>query len=215
MITINKDTILYGSFSNNPGNNGTIFFNNAFQLYNINAIYKAFYGDDAEKIVSAARTLQFGGFAVSMPLKTTIYKYLDELSIDAWQVGAVNTVVNTNGRLVGYNTDWYGVERYFRNVELISEAQIPLLTILGDGGFSKAVQYTCRYMGIPYKVVTRKDWNLVSELDGYVFNATPVDVVVKGTLIDGRPNSPAGLIIARYQAEKQFKLYTNIDYGKS
>jgi shikimate 5-dehydrogenase len=83
------------------------------------------------------------------------------------------------------------------------------LFILGNGGFSKAVEYACNQLDIPYEVITRKDWDKVSNLEGTIFNATPVDIEVKGTLIDGRPFTESGKQIAALQAEEQYKIYTN------
>lgn len=205
IMKINKDTKLYGSFSSNPGNNGCIFFNDAFRKNDINAIYKSFYSDNIEELISSVKYLKFEGFALSMPHKIEVIPYLDQIDEAAKEIGAVNTVINKNGKLIGYNTDWIGVRDYFMG--LVKE-----LTILGDGGFSKAVQYTCKIKNIPFKVITRKDWNLISDLDGYVFNATPVDVETKGYLIDGRPFTKQGKIIANLQAREQFKIYTGLYY---
>jgi shikimate 5-dehydrogenase len=205
-VSINKDTKLYGSFSNNPGNNGCLFFNEAFERYNINAVYKSFYSDDIEQTIRSVKHLQFSGFALSMPLKTSVYQHLDEYDTSVVEIGACNTVLIENNKLYGYNTDWIGVSQYLLN-------SIDELTILGNGGFSKAVQYACRVNNINYTVIERKDWGKVYDIEGYVFNATPIDVVTKGTLIDGRPHTDTGKIISRLQAKEQFKLYTGIDYG--
>lgn len=205
---INKDTKLYGSFSDNPGNNGCTFFNSAFEKQQIDAIYKSFYGDDIVDIVSAVKTLRFSGFALSMPFKRQIIKYLDSIDDAAKEIGAVNTVVIEDGKLIGYNTDWIGIKNYFSD-------SLDKLTILGNGGFSKAVQYHCITKGIPYTVITRKDWGKVYDLEGYVFNATPIPVVTKGLLTDGRPQAKAGSVIAKLQAIEQFKIYTGIDYEDS
>jgi len=205
-VSINKDTKLYGSFSNNPGNNGCLFFNEAFERYNINAVYKSFYSDDIEQTIRSVKHLQFSGFALSMPLKTSVYQHLDEYDTSVVEIGACNTVLIENNKLYGYNTDWIGVSQYLLN-------SIDELTILGNGGFSKAVQYACRVNNINYTVIERKDWGKVYDLEGYVFNATPIDVITKGNLIDGRPHTDTGKIISRLQAKEQFKLYTGIDYG--
>jgi len=207
-IQINKDTKLYGSFSSNPGNNGCIFFNEAFQRYNVNAIYKSFYSDDIEKTIESVKHLQFSGFALSMPLKTSVYDHLDEYDSSVVEIGACNTVLIENNKLYGYNTDWMGVNQYLSD-------SIDDLTILGNGGFSKAVQYVCKIRNIDYRIIERKDWDKVSNIQGYVFNATPADVVTKGILIDGRPHTESGKIIAQLQAKQQFKLYTGIDYENS
>lgn len=204
-MSINKDTQIFGSFSETPGNNGCEFFNEAFEIYHINAIYKSFHSIDIEKSIESAKHLKFSGFAVSIPHKVKILDYLDEYGDGVLEIGAANTVIINNGKLCGYNTDWIGVRDYFLDA-------IDKLTILGNGGFSKAVQYVCKVKNIPFKVITRKDWGDVYDLDGYVFNATPIDVVTKGYLIDGRPNTQQGKTIAKLQAIEQFKLYTGINY---
>lgn len=202
---INKDTKLYGSFSSNPGNNGCIFFNDAFRKYNIDAIYKSFFSDDIEKTIESVKHLGFSGFALSMPLKIAVYQHLDEYDEPVVEIGACNTVLIENGKLYGYNTDWMGVSQYLSD-------SIEKLTILGNGGFSRAVQYVCKIRNIDYDVIERKDWNKVYNIEGHIFNATPIDVITKGVLIDGRPHTKSGKIIAQLQAKQQFKLYTGIDY---
>ena len=203
MNTINKDTKIYGSFSSNPGNNGCIFFNSRFQENNINAIYKSFYSDNIEETIQAAKHLKFSGFALSMPLKTKVLEFLDEYDSSVLEIGACNTVLIKNNKLYGYNTDWIGVYNYL----LLYKPN--KLFILGNGGFAKSVEYACTQLGISYEVITRKDWDKISNLEGIIFNATPVDVEVKGILIDGRPFTETGKEIARLQAEEQYKIYIN------
>lgn len=202
-MLINKDTKIFCSFSSNPGNNGCEFFNTKFQENNINAVYKSFYSNDIAKSIDAVKTLGIAGFAVSMPFKVDVLKYVDEADDASQIIGAANTVINTNGYLKAYNTDWVGVSKYILE-------SIDFLTILGNGGFSKAIQYMCAKKDIPYQVITRKNWDKVYNLEGYVFNATPIDVNTKGHLIDGRPFTNQGKIIAKLQAEEQYKIYTNL-----
>ena len=203
MNTINKDTKIYGSFSSNPGNNGCIFFNSRFQENNINAIYKSFYSDNIEETIQAAKHLKFSGFALSMPLKTKVLEFLDEYDSSVLEIGACNTVLIKNNKLYGYNTDWIGVYNYL----LLYKPN--KLFILGNGGFAKSVEYACTQLGISYEVITRKDWDKISNLEGIIFNATPVDVEVKGILIDGRPFTETGKEIAQLQAKEQYKIYIN------
>ena len=202
MNLINKDTRVYCSFSTNPGNTGCTYFNTKFQEQNINAIYKSFYSDNIEKSIQAVKTLGIAGFAISMPYKKEVLKYVDAMDEHVIEIGAANTVINNKGYLTAYNTDWIGVVKYL-------DPSIKHLDILGNGGFSQAVQYACKVLNIPYQVHTRQGWNTISELTGVVFNATPIDVEVQGTLIDGRLVSEAGRSIAALQAEEQFRLYTN------
>ena len=205
---INKDTKIYCSFSSSPGNNGCEFFNSEFKNRNIDAIYKSFYSDDIKKSVEAVKTLSISGFAVSMPFKIEVLDLVDELTEEAKSIGSANTVINKDGYLIAHNTDYYGVKSYFETLNFSH------IYIIGNGGFSKAVQYTCKLMDKQFKIIDRDSWNLIDELRGAVlFNATPVDVhSTKCIVIDGRPQSYIGRQIALEQAKKQFEIYTGIDY---
>ena len=203
---INKDTEIYCSFSSNPGNNGCIFFNNEFKELNMNAIYKSFYSNDIKKSIEAVKSLGIKGFALSMPFKIEALDYVDEIEDSARKIGSINTVVNKGGYLKGYNTDWIGVKKYFEIRRFDS------IYIIGNGGFSKAVQYMCDVMDIGFEVITRENWNIIEELkDKIIFNATPVDVKTNNFLIDGRPHTDIGKEIALYQAKEQFKIYTGVE----
>lgn len=182
-----------------------MFFNKKFQENNINAIYKSFQTTNILSSVVAAKILDFGGFAVSMPFKVEVLKHVDEVDFVAKVIGAANTIINNNGFLKAYNTDWIGVYNY---LSLLTRPEH--LYILGNGGFGKAVEYACIQLSIPYRFILRAEWDRVPNLDGMVFNATPVDVEVRGTLIDGRPFVEGqGRVIADLQAEEQYKLYIN------
>ena len=220
---INKETKIYCSFSSNPGNNGCIFFNSEFKELNMNAIYKSFYSDDIKKSIEAVKSLGIKGFALSMPFKIEALDYVDEVEDSARKIGSINTVVNKDGYLKGYNTDWVGVKKYFETRRFDS------IYIIGNGGFSKSVQYTCDVMNIKFSIITRKNWRLIEELDDKIlFNATPVHVKsnrkmynwapdgsgcsISGSLVvDGRPFTDDGKEMALYQAKEQFKIYTGVN----
>lgn len=119
----------------------------------------------------------FDGLNVTIPYKTTIMPYLDEISPEAQKIGAVNTVLNKDGRLYGYNTDYYGFSY------MISESGISVkdknVVIAGNGGASKTAVCVCRDLGAKsVRVITRADntpKNIVKFLDAHiVVNATPV-----------------------------------------
>ena len=83
------------------------------------------------------REKQFAALNVTIPYKETVIPYLDEVDSRAQRIGAVNTVVNRNGRLCGYNTDFYGF-RYLLQKNGIDVADKKAL-VLGKGGASKAL----------------------------------------------------------------------------
>ena len=171
---VNKDTDLYCSFAKTAGNVGCQRMNTAFYYYGLNKVYKSFSVDDIESAVDAVRCLGIKGFAVTMPYKISVLSFLDDLSEDAFEVGACNTVLNNGGVLVGYNTDVYAaqtmLDRYDINKPLI---------ILGDGGYSKAVQYAAKTLGINSSVITRKKWDTIQEIrDSLIYNCTPVNASI-------------------------------------
>lgn len=209
MSTINRDTKLYGSFSENPGNNGCIFFNKAFEQYGIDAIYKSFYSNNIQDTIQAVKHLNFSGFALSMPHKVAVIPYLNELSDAAHAIGAVNTVLNENGKLVGHNTDFTGVCTFFNHHPIGDR-----IFILGSGGFSRAIQHACKEKNIKYELLERKDVSKIEDLrNETIINATPAEIVsLHNKIIDLRPHTHYGKAVAEFQARDQFKLYTNYNY---
>jgi shikimate 5-dehydrogenase len=205
---IDKDTKIFCSFSSNPGNNGCSFFNEAFEQKNINAIYKSFYSDDISKSIEAVKTLDIAGFAISMPFKTEVIAIVDEISSEVHSIGSANTVINTNGYLIAYNTDYLGVK------SLLAAYNVNVVYILGNGGFSKAVQYACGLNDQHFEVIRRDEWEAARRLKNQlIFNATPANFTSNdNTVIDGRPFTDDGKKIALQQAKHQFKLYTGLNY---
>ena len=202
-MLIDKDTKIFCSFSINPGNNGCVFFNEKFKQNNVNALYKSFFSDNIKKSIEAVKTLGISGFAVSMPFKIEILNYVDQVDEIAQTIGSCNTVINKGGKLIAYNTDWIGIKNY------LLQTKIPSSVLLaGNGGFSRAAQFTFDKMKIPFDIITRKNWSDLQNSDRTIFNATPIKIDNKNNLIDARPTEYEGKIIARLQAEEQFKLYT-------
>ncbi len=92
---------------------------------------------DLNELDTFLRDKRFKGVNVTIPYKTTVIPYLDSLDDSARKIGAVNTVVNKNGKLKGYNTDYYGFLYTLdhHKVEIKGEKII----VLGNGGAAKAV----------------------------------------------------------------------------
>lgn len=93
--------------------------------------------EDLGRAVEGIRTLGFLGANVTVPHKEKIMEYLDEVHPDALKVGAVNTIVVSNGRLIGYNTDVGGFSAALDRHQVDVKEQKALL--LGAGGAAKAV----------------------------------------------------------------------------
>ena len=111
--------------------------NSAFEATGINGVYLAWeveMGDLAETLANIRRYQMFG-INLSMPYKEEVIPYLDELSDEVRLIGAVNTVVNQNGNLIGYNTDGKGFFKSLPSFTILGKK----MTLLGAGGAAKAV----------------------------------------------------------------------------
>jgi shikimate 5-dehydrogenase len=205
-MLINKNTKIYGSFSLNDGNNGNIFFNKYFELYNIDAIYKSFSVNNIKDAVSSAKILNFSGFAVSMPFKKDILNYVDNISDEVNIIKSANTIINKNNKLIAYNTDYIGIKEIIKNYKEI--------IILGNGGLSWAAQYACKTLNISYEIIERKNWNYIEKLKNkIILNCTPVENIKidkSNIFLDAIPTTPIGKKIHTTLAKEQFFLYTGI-----
>ena len=116
-----------------------LMHNTAFKLLGLDYNYEAIDIEPAslKNEVQLFREKKLGGFNVTVPHKEAIIPILDEVVPEARAVGAVNTVVNRNNKLVGYNTDVIGVERSLCADRAVIENK--LSTILGSGGVARSV----------------------------------------------------------------------------
>ena len=111
--------------------------NSAFEATATNGAYVAWEieaGDLAETVANIRRYQMFG-INLSMPYKEQVIPYLDELSDEARLIGAVNTVVNENGNLIGYNTDGKGFFKSLPSFTITGKK----MTLLGAGGAAKSI----------------------------------------------------------------------------
>ena len=111
--------------------------NTAFERTAVNGVYLALEigSEDLEATVANIRRYNMFGISLSMPYKQEVIQYLDELTPSARLIGAVNTVVNKNGTLIGYNTDGKG---FFKSLPSFA-IQGKKMTILGAGGAATAI----------------------------------------------------------------------------
>ena len=122
--------------------------NEAFAKLGYDYAYLAFEvgADEIEDAVKAIRTLKMRGSNVSMPNKTLVGQYLDELSPAARLCGAVNTIVNDNGHLTGHITDGIGFMQSLKDNDI--DAIGKKMTIVGAGGAGTAIQIQAALDGV-------------------------------------------------------------------
>lgn len=123
----------------NPVNHsrGIFFHNDLFRKSGINGIYLNFLVDDLKLFLKEYRSI-VSGFSVTIPFKTEVIRYIDELDDSSRKIGAVNTVINRNGKLIGYNTDMVGA---IKAVESQIKIKGKKVLMIGAGGVARAIGY--------------------------------------------------------------------------
>ena len=111
--------------------------NSAFEATETNGVYLAWEVEatDLAETVANIRRYQMYGINLSMPYKEQVIPYLDQLSEEARLIGAVNTVVNREGTLIGYNTDGKGFFKSLPSFKISGKRMV----LLGAGGAAKAI----------------------------------------------------------------------------
>ncbi|MBL6538300.1 shikimate dehydrogenase [Streptococcus suis] len=180
--------------------------NLAFQDTGVNGVYVAWEIPEEDLAVTLENIKRYDMFGInlSMPYKQAVIPYLDDLTASARLIGAVNTVIHQDGKLIGHNTDGIG---FFKSLENLRGFQVDnkCLTILGGGGAStaiiaqaalddaKEITIFCRKQslertkasiapitqatGVPMKVLVNDDSQLMQE------EITKSDLLVNGTSV--------------------------------
>ncbi|WP_126427792.1 shikimate dehydrogenase [Brevibacillus marinus] len=155
-----------------------LMHNTAFAELNLDYVYLAFdvAPDELPHAVQAIRAFGMRGVNVTIPHKVAILPLLDEVDPLARQIGAVNTVVNEQGRLIGYNTDGLGYVR-----SLVEETHLDLtqqrVTLLGAGGAARAVACTLVQQGVKAIRIINRSREKAEQLASLLRPAADVQVV--------------------------------------
>lgn len=132
---------------------------------------------EPEEIGDFLKNGDFTGLNVTIPYKKEVIPFLDELSPAAARLGAVNTIVRRDGKLIGHNTDYFGFRR------LVQESGLQVagkkVLVLGSGGASSTAAAVLQELGAKVTVISRSGENNYENLDRHadaavIANTTPV-----------------------------------------
>lgn len=132
------------SLAARPSNIGTRFHNYLYDLLGLNFVYKAFAPVDLGQAIAGVRGLGIRGAAVSMPYKEAVIELVDVMDPSAIAIDSVNTIVNNDGVLTAYNTDYLAIARLLAEHSVNPESTVLLR---GSGGMAKAVAAALRDAG--------------------------------------------------------------------
>ncbi|TFH51387.1 shikimate 5-dehydrogenase [Actinomyces viscosus] len=193
MRDITKDTRLCISLSARPTNIGTRFHNYLYELLDLDFVYKAFTTTDITAAIAGVRGLGIRGCSVSMPWKEDVIALVDEMTPSASAIASVNTIVNTDGHLTAYNTDFIAIR------SLLDTHEVPRSScaVLGAGGMAKACVAALTDAGFgPGTVVARNTTTgpALAEQYGWTWAASPEDLAGDGVglLLNATPVGMAG-----------------------
>lgn len=167
-------------------------YNYSFEKLGLDYAYVAFdvKEDEMEQAINAMRLFKMRGCNVTMPGKNIAVKLMDELSPAAELIGAVNTIVNDDGKLTGHNTDGIGFVQNLRENGV--EVKGKKITIAGGGGAATAMQVQCALDGArEITIFNKKDAffertlqtaeKIRNAVEGIVVNVYDIDDVAKMT----------------------------------
>ena len=220
---------LFVSLALKPGTTGTRVYTKIFDRYNINAEYVACECTDLARDMELVRQ-HCAGASITMPYKQQVIDYID---VNYSPCTPVNTVVNTNGFLAGYNCDLLGLKDILQ-----TEIKGKKVGILGSGAMSQNVQTLCRTYADFYKVYSRKqgNWMLRNTVYDVLINTTsigmdgvdsPLEAIRADLIVDcvvgqtpllkqaylAGSRFISGNDIYLAQLKHQARLYTGIDVG--
>ncbi|WP_217177082.1 shikimate 5-dehydrogenase [Streptomyces sp. AC495_CC817] len=168
---LNKDMTLCISLSARPSNNGTRFHNFLYEELGLNWIYKAFAPTDLAQAIAGVRGLGIRGCAISMPYKEEVIALVDRMDPSATAIDSVNTIVNDDGVLTAYNTDYSAIAQLIERNGLTPSSSVLLR---GSGGMAKATAAAFRDAGFrDVTIVARSEERGRALADLYGFAWTP------------------------------------------
>jgi shikimate dehydrogenase len=128
-------------------------FNSVFEQFGIDAQYTRIHPKSAIDIINIIKQLPLSGANITAPFKEEMIDLVDVLTVDAESIGAINTIVNNNGRLLGYNTDHFGVTQSLKEVGI--ELHNCNCLVLGGGGAARSAVYGLKRFGANVYICNR------------------------------------------------------------
>ena len=168
--------------------------NAAFSKLKMNAVYLPFSvkPEEISQAIDGIRALNISGFNVTIPHKSSIIKYLDEITPIARKIGAVNTVRNINGRLIGTNTDAPG---FISSLKALNFSPFNKnIGLIGAGGSARALLVGLAESGVSRIIIYNRTLERAKKLESEFSNSFP-EISIKTVSLDDIKNYHLDLLI--------------------
>lgn len=154
-----------------------IFQQAAFDTLNIDIKYEIWetHPNNLEAVVASLRAPNIEGANVTMPFKEKIVPFLDSLDLSAQQIGAVNTIVKSDGMLIGHNTDGIGFLDALGDI--LFTPQKKSIMIIGAGGASRSIAFALAHENPSRIIIANRDKDRAVNLAQSLIATTPATVV--------------------------------------
>jgi len=154
----------------------------SYQTLNLPYTYSLNESIDVSTYESIIRSDSFGGASVTIPHKETIGRYIDEVDSTAKTIGAVNTIVKRDDRLIGYNTDWIGIKKPIER--LLDDEVDGIAIVIGAGGTARAACYAVNQLNLQLVIYNRspdKAIELANQFNGKYYD---INDIANASIID-------------------------------
>jgi shikimate dehydrogenase len=131
---VTSTTKLCISISSDPGSIGFNLHNKGYSLLGLDYLYLPLKTLVLSSAISAVRNFDIKGCSVSMPFKESVLQFLDDVDENVSEIGSVNTILNSDNQLIGYNTDCYSAKKV---VSRLKQKRVEQVLIIGSGGLAR------------------------------------------------------------------------------
>lgn len=193
--TVDANTRLYGVIGDPVAHSlSPVMHNAAFRQTGHNGVYVAFHVADLPVAIAGIRALNIRGCSVTIPHKVAVMDFLDHVDPMARQIGAVNTIVNENSRLCGFNSDSPGAMAALLEKTPVVRRRV---AVIGAGGAARALAHGIKAHGGQLTIANRsedKGRRLASELESEFcsladFSGVGFDILINTTSVGMTPHS--------------------------
>ncbi len=198
-----------------------LMHNTSLEYYEIDAKYYAVAVSMSEipSLIAHFNSDSFLGANITIPHKENLLEAVDQLTQEASKIGAINTILKKDGRLIGHNTDAYGFTVPLE--EFLQEIELDRTIVFGSGGATKAILYALNDLGFEEVVMVSRNPARYSNLEGielcnydsWIEYSEDSSLIINATPLGMTPNTEASPVQKHEEEVLEGKICYDIVYN--